>query len=77
MVPVRRMPASTREPPAASRGGREEGTSVLLTTLIGVGGIGVVAASVVIEAIGDPWLSRRPCPAVVLAVAGVLLVAGQ
>jgi hypothetical protein len=61
----------------ASRGGREEGTSVLLTTLIGIGGIGVVAASVVIETIEDPWSSRRACPAVVLAVASVLLWPAQ
>jgi hypothetical protein len=49
---------------------------VLLTALIGIGGIGVVAASVVIEAIGNPWRSRRPCFAVLFAVAGIQLVAG-
>ena len=42
---------------------------MLLTALIGLGGIGVEAASVVIDAIGNPWPSRRACPAVVLAVA--------
>ena len=49
---------------------------MLLTALIGIGGIGVVAASVVIEAIGNPWRSRRPCFAVLFAVAGIQLVAG-
>jgi MFS family permease len=59
-------------PPARSA----EGTSVLLTVLISVGGIGVVAATAVVEAIGDGKVTQRGIEVTLLAVAALLLVAG-
>ena len=53
-----------------------EGTSVMLTVLISVGGIGVVAAAAVVEAIGGGRPTPAGIDATLLALAAVLLVAG-
>lgn len=53
-----------------------EGTSVLLTVLICVGGIGVVAATAVVEALGDGQPTSGAIGVVLGTVAAVLLVAG-
>lgn len=53
-----------------------EGTGVLLTMLICVGGIGVVAATAVIEAVGDQEPTSAGISLVLVIVAGVLAVAG-
>ncbi len=53
-----------------------EGTSVMLTLLISIGGIGVVVASAVVEAFGDPGPTAAGLSVVLVAVAVVLLVAG-
>lgn len=59
-------------PPARSA----EGSGVLLTLLICVGGIGVVAATAVIEAVGDQRPTSAGIAVVLVVVAAVLLVAG-
>ncbi len=53
-----------------------EGTSVLLTALISVGGIGVVAATAVVEAIGDGQATTAGIDVTLLTVAAGLLLAG-
>lgn len=53
-----------------------EGTSVLMTVMICVGGIGVVAATALIEAVGDGQPTEGGISLVLIAVGGVLLVAG-
>ena len=53
-----------------------EGTSVLLTVMICVGGIGIVAATAVIEAVGDGQPTEGGIALVLVTVAGVLLLAG-
>lgn len=53
-----------------------EGTSVLLTVMICIGGIGIVAATAVIEAIGGGLPTEHGIAVVLVAVAGVLLLAG-
>ena len=53
-----------------------EGTSVLLTVLICVGGIGVVAATAVVEALGDGQPTSGGISVVLGTLAGLLLVAG-
>ena len=53
-----------------------EGTSVMLTMLISVGGIGVVAATAVIEALGDGTPTAAGIATTLYAVAGCLLLAG-
>ena len=53
-----------------------EGTGVLLTLLICVGGIFVVAAAAVIEAIGDGRTTATGIAAVLVGVAVLLLLAG-
>lgn len=53
-----------------------EGTSVLLTVLISVGGIGVVAAAAVVEAIGGGRVTAAGIDVTLYSVAGFLLVAG-
>ena len=53
-----------------------EGTGVLLTVLICVGGIAVVAATAVIEAVGDQRPTSAGIALVLFIVAAVLLVAG-
>jgi MFS family permease len=59
-------------PPARSA----EGTSVLLTMLISIGGIGVVAATAVMEAIGDGVATSESISAVLIGLAVLLLLAG-
>lgn len=54
-----------------------EGTGVLLTTLICIGGISVVAATAVIEAVGDQRATSGGIDLVLVVVAAVLLVAGS
>ena len=53
-----------------------EGTSVLLTVMICVGGIGIVAATALIEAVGDGQPTESGIALVLVTVAGVLLLAG-
>jgi hypothetical protein len=53
-----------------------EGTSVLLTVLISVGGIGVVAAAAVVEGVGVGQPTTAGIAVTLVAVAGFLLVAG-
>jgi MFS family permease len=53
-----------------------EGTSVMLTMLICVGGIGVVAASAIVEAVGDQRATSGGIALVLVLVAALLLVAG-
>jgi MFS family permease len=53
-----------------------EGTSVLLTILICVGGIGVVAATAVVEALGGGQPTSEAISVVLGGVAAALLVAG-
>lgn len=53
-----------------------EGTSVMLTVLICVGGIGVVAATAVIEAVGAGRATSGGIALVLVLVAAMLLVAG-
>lgn len=53
-----------------------EGTSVMLTVLISVGGIGVVAAAAVVEAIGNGKPTANGIDTTLSAVAGCLLLAG-
>ncbi|MEJ2888168.1 MFS transporter [Actinomycetospora aeridis] len=53
-----------------------EGTSVMLTSLICVGGIGVVAATAVIEAVGPHPPTRAGLALTLVAIAALLLVAG-
>jgi MFS family permease len=53
-----------------------EGTSVLLTVLTAVGGLGVVVATAVIEALGDQRITSAAIEVVLLGVAALLLVAG-
>jgi predicted membrane channel-forming protein YqfA (hemolysin III family) len=53
-----------------------EGTGVLLTVLICVGGIGVVGATAIIEAVGDQRPTSAGISLVLVIVAVVLLVAG-
>ncbi len=53
-----------------------EGTSVLLTVLTAFGGIGVVAATGIIEAVGDQQITREGITLVLLLLAGILLLAG-
>jgi MFS family permease len=53
-----------------------EGTSVLLTILTAVGGIGVVVATAVIEALGDQRATSGGIAAVLLGTAVLLLLAG-
>jgi len=53
-----------------------EGTSVLLTVMICVGGIGIVAATALIEAVGDGQPTEGGIALVLVTVAGVLLLAG-
>ena len=53
-----------------------EGTSVLLTVLICVGGIGVVAAAAVVEALGDNRPTTDGIDTVLVVLAAFLLVAG-
>ncbi|MGY1794528.1 MFS transporter [Geodermatophilus sp. SYSU D00525] len=59
-------------PPARSA----EGTSVLLTVLISVGGVGVVAATAVVEATGDGRATSGGIELVLGVLAAVLLVTG-
>jgi len=59
-------------PPARSA----EGTSVLLTMLISIGGIGVVAATAVMEAIGGGMATAQAISAVLIGLAILLLLAG-
>ena len=49
---------------------------MLLTSLICIGGIGVVAATAVIEAVGDQRPTSAGIALALLVVAAVLLVAG-
>jgi MFS family permease len=53
-----------------------EGTSVLLTFLISIGGIGVVAATAVVEAVGGGHPTVASIDVTLFALAGVLLLAG-
>jgi len=53
-----------------------EGTSVLLTVIISVGGIGVVSAAAVVEAVGDGRTTSAGIDTTLFTVAGFLLVAG-
>lgn len=53
-----------------------EGTSVLLTVLISVGGIGVVSAAAVVEAIGDGRATAGGIDVTLSAVAAFLLAVG-
>lgn len=53
-----------------------EGTSVLLTVLISIGGIGVVAAAAVVEAIGGGRATAAGIDVTLFWVAGFLLLAG-
>ena len=53
-----------------------EGTSVLMTVLISLGGIGVVAAAAVVEAIGGGRASAAGIDVTLYFVAGFLLPAG-
>lgn len=53
-----------------------EGTSVILTVMICVAGVGVVAATAVIEAIGDQRATSGGISFVLLLMAALLLVAG-
>jgi MFS family permease len=53
-----------------------EGTSVMLTVLICLGGIGVVAATAVVEGVGDQQITSAGIALVLVAVAALLLVAG-
>jgi MFS family permease len=53
-----------------------EGTSVLLTVLTAIGGIGVVAATGIIEAVGDQRVTSHGIAIVLFLLAGILLVAG-
>jgi MFS family permease len=53
-----------------------EGTSVMLTVLICLGGIGVVAATAVVEGVGDQHITGAGIALVLVAVAALLLVAG-
>jgi MFS family permease len=53
-----------------------EGTSVMLTVLISVGGIGVVAATAIVEAVGDQRATSGGIALVLVLVAVLLLVAG-
>lgn len=53
-----------------------EGTSVMLTMLICVGGIGVVAATAIVEAVGDQRATSGGIALVLVLVAALLLVAG-
>ena len=59
-------------PPARSA----EGTSVMLTSLICIAGIGVVAATAVIEAVGDQRATSAGIAVALLLVAALLLMAG-
>jgi MFS family permease len=54
-----------------------EGTSVLLTVLTAVGGIGVVVATATIEALGDQQITSGGIAAVLVAAAVLLLLAGS
>jgi nitrate reductase gamma subunit len=49
---------------------------VLLTVMICVGGIGIVAATALIEAVGDGRPTEGGIALVLVTVAGVLLLAG-
>jgi hypothetical protein len=53
-----------------------EGTSVLLTILTAIGGIGVVVATAVIEALGDQRATSAGIAAVLVGAAVLLLLAG-
>ena len=53
-----------------------EGSSVLLTVLICIGGMSVVAAAAVIEAVGDQRVTTAGIATVLVAVAALLLVSG-
>jgi predicted MFS family arabinose efflux permease len=53
-----------------------EGTSVLLTILTAIGGIGVVVATAVIEALGDQRVTSGGIAAVLVGAAVLLLLAG-
>ena len=53
-----------------------EGTSVQLTVMICVGGIGIVAATALIEAVGDGQPTEGGIALVLVTVAGALLLAG-
>jgi predicted MFS family arabinose efflux permease len=53
-----------------------EGTSVMLTMLISVGGVGVVAATAVVEALGDGRPTAAGIATTLYAIAGCLLLAG-
>jgi MFS family permease len=53
-----------------------EGTSVLLTVLTAIGGIGVVVATAVIEALGDQRATSGGIAAVLVGAAVLLLLAG-
>jgi MFS family permease len=53
-----------------------EGTSVLLTVLICVGGMGVVAAAAAVEALGDNRPTTEGIATVLVVLAAILLVAG-
>ncbi|WCO66973.1 MFS transporter [Iamia majanohamensis] len=53
-----------------------EGTSVLLTALVTLGGLGVVVATAVIEAVGDQQVTEDGLLAALAGVAALLLVAG-
>jgi MFS family permease len=53
-----------------------EGTSVLLTSLICIGGIGVVAATAVVEAVGDGRPTSGGIAVVLVAIAAILLPTG-
>jgi len=53
-----------------------EGTSVVLTMLICIGGIAVVAAAAIIEAVGDQRATSFGIGLVLVLVAALLLVSG-
>jgi MFS family permease len=53
-----------------------EGSSVLLTLLISIGGISVVAAAAVVEAVGNQQVTTAGIATVLVAVAALLLVSG-
>ncbi|WP_433287776.1 MFS transporter [Pseudonocardia sp. CA-142604] len=53
-----------------------EGTSVLLTVMICIGAIGIVAATALIEAVGDGQATEGGIALVLVVVAGILLLAG-
>jgi MFS family permease len=53
-----------------------EGTSVMLTALICVGGISVVAATAVVEGVGDQQITGAGIALVLVVVAALLLLAG-